>query len=71
MGRGSARSISLISGVFSYAYSVSLFKKAKDSCNIVWNRVVNAAKNIFDVFMFAAEQEKQRHPAFERPKEQA
>ncbi|ORE13652.1 hypothetical protein BCV71DRAFT_277620 [Rhizopus microsporus] len=41
------------------------------SCNIVWNRDVNAAKNIFDVFIFAAEQENKKHPAFERPEEQA
>lgn len=42
-----------------------------NSCNIAWNRDVNAAKNIFDVFIFAAEHENKRHSAFERPEEQA
>ncbi|KAL4215593.1 hypothetical protein AB4K20DRAFT_1991562 [Rhizopus microsporus] len=49
----------------------SALKCNNNSCNIVWNRDINAAKNIFDVFMFAAEQENKRHPAFERSKEQA
>ncbi|KAI7892632.1 uncharacterized protein EV154DRAFT_585849 [Mucor mucedo] len=47
----------------------SVLKCNNNSCNIVWNRDINAAKNIFDIFMFAAHNNNRRPPAFERPEQ--
>lgn len=47
-----------------------VLKCNNNSCNIVWNRDVNTAKNIVGFFIFAAKNENQRLPAFGCPKEQ-
>ncbi|KAG2206160.1 hypothetical protein INT47_003809 [Mucor saturninus] len=47
----------------------SVLKCNNNSCNIVWNRDINAAKNIFDIIMFAAHNNNRRPPAFERPEQ--
>lgn len=44
----------------------AVLKCKENTCNIVWNRDVNAAKNIYDIFIFAAQNNNSRPTQFQR-----